>query len=72
MAAVDLDEAGLASVARECAGVAGRVETFAADVSDEAAVRGFVREAGEWLGGINVGRWSSRRSASAWRGSRRG
>lgn len=54
VAAVDLDEAGLASLARECAGLPGRVETFAADVSDEAAVKGFVREAGERLGGVNV------------------
>jgi len=30
VAAVDLDEAGLASLARECGGLTGRVETFTA------------------------------------------
>src|SRR4051812_49908593 len=54
VAAVDLDGAGLASLARECGGLSGRVETFTADVSDEAAVKAFVREAGERLGGLNV------------------
>lgn len=54
VAAVDLDAAGLAALARECAALPGRVETFTADVSDEAAVKGFVRAAGEALGGVNV------------------
>lgn len=54
VAAVDLDGAGLASLARACGGLPGRVETFTADVSDEAAVKSFVREAGERLGGLNV------------------
>jgi len=54
VAAVDLNGPGLEALARECAGLPGRVESFTADVSDEAAVKGFVRAAGERLGGVNV------------------
>jgi 3-oxoacyl-[acyl-carrier protein] reductase len=54
VAAVDVDGEGLRALGREAAGLPGRVETLVGDVSDEAAVKGFVREAGERLGGINV------------------
>lgn len=54
VAAVDVDGDGLGRLGREAAGLAGRVETLVGDVSDEAAVKGFVREAGDRLGGINV------------------
>lgn len=54
VAAVDINGDGLGVLAREAAGLPGRVETLVGDVSDEAAVKGFVREAGERLGGINV------------------
>jgi 3-oxoacyl-[acyl-carrier protein] reductase len=54
VAAVDVDGEGLRKLGREAATLPGRVETLVGDVSDEAAVKGFVREAGERLGGINV------------------
>jgi len=54
VAAVDLDGDGLRALAAEAAGLPGRVETRVGDVSDEAAVRAFVREAVKRLGGINV------------------
>ena len=54
VAAVDVNGDGLAMLAREATALPGRVETLVGDVSDEAAVKGFVREAGERLGGINV------------------
>jgi 3-oxoacyl-[acyl-carrier protein] reductase len=54
VAAVDVDDAGLRALAAEAAGLPGRVEPLAGDVSDEAAVRGFVREAADRLEGINV------------------
>src|SRR6185436_10380906 len=52
--AVDIDGDGLRALAAEAASLPGRVETRVGDVSDEAAVKGFVREASERLGGINV------------------
>jgi 3-oxoacyl-[acyl-carrier protein] reductase len=54
VAAVDINEDGLRTLAGEAAALPGCVETLVGDVSDEAAVKGFVREAGERLGGINV------------------
>ncbi|MBV9109191.1 MAG: SDR family NAD(P)-dependent oxidoreductase, partial [Gemmatimonadetes bacterium] len=54
VAAVDVNGEGLRALAAEAAGLPGRVETFVGDVSDEAAVRAFVRDAAERLGGINV------------------
>jgi 3-oxoacyl-[acyl-carrier protein] reductase len=54
VAAVDIDGEGLRKLASEAAGLPGRVETLVGDVSDEAAVKGFVREASERLEGINV------------------
>jgi len=54
VAAVDVDGEGLRRLAAEAAGLPGRVETLVGDVSDEAAVKGFVREASERLGGISV------------------
>jgi 3-oxoacyl-[acyl-carrier protein] reductase len=52
--AVDIDGDGLRALAAEAAGLPGRVETRVGDVSDEAAVKGFVREASERMEGINV------------------
>lgn len=52
--AVDIDGGGLRALAAEAAGLPGRVETAVGDVSDEAAVKGFVRDAAERLEGINV------------------
>jgi 3-oxoacyl-[acyl-carrier protein] reductase len=52
--AVDIDGDGLRALAGEAAGLPGRVETRVGDVSDEAAVKGFVREAAERMEGINV------------------
>lgn len=54
VAAVDVNADGLRRLAGEAAGLPGRVETLVGDVADEAAVRGFVRDASERLGGINV------------------
>jgi 3-oxoacyl-[acyl-carrier protein] reductase len=54
VAAVDVDGEGLGKLGREAEALPGRVETLVGDVSDEAAVKGFVREAGERLDGINV------------------
>lgn len=54
VAAVDVDGDGLRALAGEAAGLAGRVEALEGDVSDEAAVKAFVRDAGERLGGLNV------------------
>jgi 3-oxoacyl-[acyl-carrier protein] reductase len=52
--AVDIDGDGLRALAAEAAGLPGWVETRVGDVSDEAAVKGFVREASERMEGINV------------------
>ena len=52
--AVDIDGDGLRALAAEAAGLPGQVETRVGDVSDEAAVKGFVREAAERMEGINV------------------
>lgn len=54
VAAIDVDGAGLQALAGEAAGLPGRVETRMGDISDEAAVKAFVRDASESLGGINV------------------
>jgi 3-oxoacyl-[acyl-carrier protein] reductase len=54
VAAVDVNADGLRRLAAEAAGVPGRVETLVADIADEAAVKAFVRDASERLGGINV------------------
>ena len=54
VAAVDVEEAGLRALAAECAALPGRVETFVGDVSDEAAVKAFVRDAAERMDGVNV------------------
>jgi 3-oxoacyl-[acyl-carrier protein] reductase len=54
VAAVDVNGDGLRALAAEAAGLPGRVETFVGDVSDEPAVRSFVADASERLGGINV------------------
>jgi 3-oxoacyl-[acyl-carrier protein] reductase len=54
VAAVDVNGAGLDGLARECAAHGNRLATLTADVTDEAAVKAFVRDAGERLGGVNV------------------
>lgn len=54
VAAVDVSGDGLRALAEEAAGFPGCVETLVGDVSDEEAVRAFVRDAGERLAGINV------------------
>jgi 3-oxoacyl-[acyl-carrier protein] reductase len=54
VAAVDVNGEGLRKLAAEAAGLPGRVETLVGDVSDEAAVKGFVRDAQERMDGINV------------------
>ncbi|HSU12930.1 SDR family oxidoreductase [Longimicrobium sp.] len=54
VAAVDVNGEGLRALAAEAAGLPGRVETFVGDVADEPAVRAFVRDAAERLGGLNV------------------
>ena len=54
VAAVDVDGDGLRRLAAEAAALPGRVEPLVGDVSDEAAVKGFVRAASERLEGINV------------------
>jgi 3-oxoacyl-[acyl-carrier protein] reductase len=54
VAAVDVNADGLRRLAAEAAGAPGRVETLVADIADEAAVKAFVRDASERLGGINV------------------
>ena len=52
--AVDIDGDGLRRLAAEAAGLPGRVDTLVGDISDEAAVKAFVREASERMGGISV------------------
>jgi len=54
VAAVDVNGDGLRKLAGEAGALPGRVETLVGDVSDEAAVKGFVRDASERLGGVNV------------------
>ncbi|HEX8904260.1 MAG TPA: SDR family oxidoreductase [Longimicrobiaceae bacterium] len=54
VAAVDVDGDGLRRLAAEAAGLAGRVDTITGDISDEAAVKGFVRQAAERMEGISV------------------
>jgi 3-oxoacyl-[acyl-carrier protein] reductase len=54
VAAVDVNADGLRALAAEAAGLPGRVEGLPGDVADEAAVKGFVREAAERLDGLNV------------------
>jgi 3-oxoacyl-[acyl-carrier protein] reductase len=53
-AAVDIDADGLRRLAAECSGLPGRVETMVGDITDEAAVKAFVRDADERFGGLNV------------------
>lgn len=54
VAAVDVDGDGVRRLAAEAEALPGRVEPLVGDISDEAAVKGFVREASERLEGINV------------------
>lgn len=54
VAAVDVNGAGLERLVQACAGMPGRVEAFTADVSDEPAVKQFVREAADRFGGVNT------------------
>jgi 3-oxoacyl-[acyl-carrier protein] reductase len=54
VAAVDVDGDGVRSLAAEAEGLPGAVLPLVADVADEAAVKGAVREAAEWMGGISV------------------
>jgi 3-oxoacyl-[acyl-carrier protein] reductase len=54
VAAVDVNGDGLRRLAAEAASLPGRVETLVGDIADEAAVKGFVREAAERLQGLNV------------------
>jgi 3-oxoacyl-[acyl-carrier protein] reductase len=54
VAAVDVNGAALRELERECAGMPGTLACIAGDVADEASVRGFVREAGERVGPVNV------------------
>jgi 3-oxoacyl-[acyl-carrier protein] reductase len=54
VAAVDIDGDGLRRLAAECAGLPGRVETTVGDITDEAVVKAFVRDADEAFGGVNV------------------
>lgn len=51
---VDVNGAGLERLAGDAAGLPGAVHTTVADVSDEAAVKAFVRDAGTRMGGVNV------------------
>jgi 3-oxoacyl-[acyl-carrier protein] reductase len=53
VAAVDTDGEGLRRLACQ-AELPGRLELLVGDVADEAAVKGFVREASERLAGLNV------------------
>jgi 3-oxoacyl-[acyl-carrier protein] reductase len=52
--AVDIDGAGLDRLALDAEGLPGTMGTLVGDVADEAAVKGFVRAAGEAMGGLNV------------------
>jgi len=52
-AACDLNEEGLATLAKTCAGYSGSVHTRVCDVSDEAAIASFVDWSYEQMGGLN-------------------
>ncbi|MGB8508069.1 MAG: SDR family NAD(P)-dependent oxidoreductase [Pyrinomonadaceae bacterium] len=54
VAAVDVNAVGLRLLETECEGLAGRVATSKLNVSDEASVMTFVREAAERFGGFNL------------------
>jgi 3-oxoacyl-[acyl-carrier protein] reductase len=54
VAAVDVDAAGLARLAASASAPRGRLDTHVADIADETAVRSFVGDAAERMGGINV------------------
>jgi 3-oxoacyl-[acyl-carrier protein] reductase len=54
VAAVDVNAAGLGRLAADAAALPGRLATLVGDVSDEAAVKAFVRDAAEQMGGANV------------------
>ena len=54
VAAVDVNTAGLDRLAADAAALPGRLATLVGDVSDEAAVKAFVRDAAERMGGANV------------------
>lgn len=54
VAAVDVDGGGLRRLVADAAALPGRVDALEGDVSDESQVKGLVREAAEWLEGINV------------------
>jgi 3-oxoacyl-[acyl-carrier protein] reductase len=54
VAAVDVDAGGLHRLAAETAALPGKVETLVGDVSDEAMVKAFVRDAAERMGGITL------------------
>jgi 3-oxoacyl-[acyl-carrier protein] reductase len=54
VAAVDVDAAGLRALSAEAAALPGRLETLVGDIADEAAVKAFVGDASERLGGINA------------------
>jgi 3-oxoacyl-[acyl-carrier protein] reductase len=51
---VDVNGAGLERLAADAAGRLGTLSTAVADVSDEAAVKAFVRDAAERMDGVNV------------------
>lgn len=50
----DVNDAGIAEVEREAAGLPGRVKGFRANVADEAEVTKLVADAHEALGGLNA------------------
>lgn len=52
--AVDVNRAGLDRLAADAAGSPGRLLNRVGDVTDEGAVKAFVREASEWMDGVNV------------------
>lgn len=52
--AVDVNATGLDRLAAEATALSGRLMPCVGDVTDESAVKAFVREAAEWMGGLNV------------------
>jgi 3-oxoacyl-[acyl-carrier protein] reductase len=54
VAGVDINGTGLDRLAAETAGLPGRFVPLVGDVSDEAAVKAFVRDAAEAMDGLNV------------------
>jgi 3-oxoacyl-[acyl-carrier protein] reductase len=54
VAAGDIDEAALESLAAEAASLGGRVLTLKLDVAQEASVVGFINQATKEFGGVNV------------------